>query len=211
LTPRPFGLPTGPKKGITSLHPGGDNCFAISKTGDVWAWGLNNYGMTGIPDKAGTDNATITNPRVVDALKGKEIVDIAGGRHHSIACTKSGECLAWGRVDSHQLGIDKAKLEKLPENDIMRSEIGKLRVVLVPQMVDIDGDVVMVAAANDHSFAVTKDGEAYSWGFNENYQTGHGDEDDDIAEATLLDNSAVRGKKLIGAGCGGQFSVLLGV
>lgn len=211
LIPRAFGLPTGPKKGITSIHAGSDHAFAISKTGDVWAWGSNNYGMTGISERVGTDNATITNPRIVKALHGKEVVDLAAGRHHSIACTKSGECLAWGRVDSHQLGIEKAHLEKLPDNDIMRSEIGKLRVVLVPQKVDIDGDVVMVAAASDHSFAVTEAGKAYSWGFNENYQTGHGDEDDDIAEATMLDNSAVRGKRLVGAGCGGQFSVLLGV
>ena len=167
--------------------------------------------MTGIPDKAGQDNATITNPRIVDALKGKEITDLAAGRHHSIACTKSGECLAWGRVDSHQLGIDKSKLDKLPESEIMRSEAGKLRVVLVPQKVDVDGDVVMVAAASDHSLTITKEGDAFSWGFNENYQTGQGGEDDDIAEPTKMIGRALEGKKLVGAGSGGQFSVLLGV
>ena len=209
LTPHPFGLPTG-KKGIASIHPGNDHCFAISKTGDVYAWGLNNYCETGIPEGAGADKASITNPTIVESLKGKEVVDMAGGSHHSIAATRSGECLAWGRVDSHQLGIDKAELDKLPDDAVLR-EAGKLRIVVAPQKVDIDGEVIQVAAASDHSLAVTKDGEAYSWGFNVNYQTGQGGEVDDVNEATLIDNTAVRGKTLVEAGSGGQFSVLLGV
>lgn len=212
LQPHVFGLPTG-KKGIVSVHPGNDHCFAISKTGDVYAWGSNNYAQTGIPEGASTDKATIINPTIVKSLKGKEVIDLAGGSHHSIAATKSGECLAWGRVDSHQLGIDKGDLEKLPADAIIRSDdTGKLRIVVEPQVVDaIDGEVIGVAASSDHSLAITKDGQAFTWGFNENYQTGQGGELDDVEEATLVDNSAVRGKKLVAASSGGQFSILLGV
>lgn len=70
---------------------------------------------------------------------------------------------------------------------------------------DINGE--FVSAGTDSCLVVTKDGKAYSWGFSDNYQTGQGDVDD-VKEATLIDNTAVRGKKLCWAGAGGQFSVL---
>lgn len=67
--------------------------------------------------------------------------------------------------------------------------------------------VSLVAAGTDHSFALTAEGKAYSWGFSANYQTGQGTEDD-VEVPTLIDNSAVREKKLVFAGAGGQYSIL---
>lgn len=71
-------------------------------------------------------------------------------------------------------------------------------------------DVIAVEAGFDNSFAVTKDGKVYSWGFSSNYQTGQGTIDD-IEEPTVIDNTAIRGKKIIGAGAGGQYSLLVGI
>lgn len=71
------------------------------------------------------------------------------------------------------------------------------------------GDIVSVAAGSDNSFAIARDGKAYSWGFSSNYQTGQGTIED-IEEPTLIDNTAIRGKHIIGAGGGGQFSILTG-
>jgi hypothetical protein len=67
----------------------------------------------------------------------------------------------------------------------------------------------LVATASDTCFVITAEGKAYSWGFSTNYQTGQGT-DDDIVEATLIDNTAVRGKKIVFAGAGGQFGILAG-
>ena len=53
-------------------------------------------------------------------------------------------------------------------------------------------------------------GKAYSWGFSTNYQTGQGS-DEDVVEARHIDNTAVRGKKLVFAGVGGQFGILGGI
>ncbi|KAK4997486.1 hypothetical protein LTR28_013966, partial [Elasticomyces elasticus] len=53
-------------------------------------------------------------------------------------------------------------------------------------------------------------GQAWSWGFSANYQTGLGT-DEDVPIATLIDNTAVRGKKLNWAGAGGQFGILTAV
>ena len=67
--------------------------------------------------------------------------------------------------------------------------------------------IVSVAAGTDNSFALTKDGKVYSWGFSANYQTGQGTSDD-IETPTVIDNTAVRDRKLVYAGAGGQFSIL---
>ena len=49
----------------------------------------------------------------------------------------------------------------------------------------------------------------YAWGFSGNYRTGLGTEET-VDTATLIENSAVKGKKMWFAGCGGQYSVLAG-
>lgn len=71
-------------------------------------------------------------------------------------------------------------------------------------------NTISVAAGTDNNFAVTKDGKAYSWGFSSNYQTGQGTIDD-IHVPTHIDNTAIRGKQIIRAGAGGQYSVLVGI
>lgn len=208
LIPSEFGLPKGPKKGITSIATGSYHSFAISKTGDVYAWGLNNFGETGIMDNAGQDDAVIMNPQVVKQLKGKNIVSIQGGGHHSIAATEEGECLVWGRLDGAQTGIAAEDIGKLPDDAVIKDEHDRPRILSVPQRVSaIKGEVCHVTTSSDHNIVITKEGKAWSWGFSANYQTGLGT-DDDVPVATMIDNTAVRDKKLVGATTGGQFSVI---
>lgn len=70
----------------------------------------------------------------------------------------------------------------------------------------IDINATYATCGSDHTIAVTKEGRAYAWGFSANYQTGLGT-DDDVMEATLIDNTALRGVKVNWAGAGGQYSV----
>jgi regulator of chromosome condensation len=66
---------------------------------------------------------------------------------------------------------------------------------------------VSIAAGTDNTFAITNSGKAYAWGFSGTFQTGLGT-DDDVEIPTHVDNTAVRGKKLLVASAGGQFSLL---
>ncbi|TKX26305.1 hypothetical protein C1H76_1266 [Elsinoe australis] len=202
LIPREFGLP---RKAIKDVECGQYHSFAIDNKDRVWSWGLNNYGETGIPESAGEDDAVILKPEVVESLSGIEVTTIKGGAHHSIAVTKSGDCLTWGRVDGCQIGIPTSDLK---EDDVVKDERGAVRILTQPSKVTaIKEPVATASASSDHCIAVTKDGKAYAWGFSANYQTGLGT-DDDVAVATLIDNTAVRGKKLLGAHTGGQFGIL---
>ena len=49
-----------------------------------------------------------------------------------------------------------------------------------------------------------------SWGFSANYQTGQGTIED-IEVPTVIDNTAIRGRRIHSAGAGGQFSILTAV
>ncbi|KAL1955386.1 hypothetical protein VTO42DRAFT_8606 [Malbranchea cinnamomea] len=202
LQPREFGLP----KGIVHIGCGAFHSFAVHKSGKVYSWGLNTYGQTGIPqDTTGESSAAVFHPAVVESLSDKEIVQVCGGSHHSLARTANGECLVWGRLDGFQTGL---KIDTLSDDSVIRDDRGRPRILIKPTAVP-EIKAAYVAAGADHSITVGEDGRLWSWGFSANYQTGQGT-DDDIEVASVVENTAVRGKKLTWAGAGGQFSVFAG-
>ncbi|KAG9237118.1 regulator of chromosome condensation 1/beta-lactamase-inhibitor protein II [Amylocarpus encephaloides] len=207
LVPREFGLQKIP---IAHIGAGDYHSFAVAKDGDVYSWGLNSFGQTGFDpeideeDEQGEDS-TIANPQVVPALKGFKIEQIAGGAHHTIALTETGQVLLWGRIDNSQGGVDLKTVDKkalyIDKNDRPRFLI---KPTVIPGIIG-----AAVATATDTCIAVSSSGQAYSWGFSGNYQTAQGS-DEDVKTATLIDNGAVRGKKLTWCGVGGQFGMLAG-
>lgn len=217
LIPREFGL-----KGVTTVIGSGDfHSFAVNKDGTVRAWGLNSYGECLLPKDGPGDNDIIGVPTKLDKLSGFAIKEITGGAHHSIAVTDDGKVLTWGRMEDGEGGILPSAY---PEGALYFDEAGRPRMAIEPCVVPskfsisfraqsptltpfLVGNVECVASGPEDCLAVTKEGQAYSWGFSENYQTGQGPAGV-VTEATLLENSAVKGKKLCGVGAGGQFSVL---
>ncbi|KAG5934771.1 hypothetical protein E4U53_000597, partial [Claviceps sorghi] len=107
LTPRMVDLP---KRGIVKIFAGFNHSFALDRQGRAWTWGLNNFGQTGIP--ATDENLHVGNPTMVQGLEGYAIRHIAGGFHHSLACTEDGQVLAWGRCDGGQSGMDTRVLSE---------------------------------------------------------------------------------------------------
>ena len=203
LTPREFGLP----KSMVDIGCGSYHSFAVHKNGKVYAWGLNSFGETGVSQGAGEDEAVILHATIVQSLVGKgKVICIDGGAHHSVAVTEAGHCLVWGRVDGCQTGLD---LSTIPEDDLIKDSKNNPRILIEPTRVP-GFDAVHATAGSDHCIAISKDGKAWSWGFSQTYQTGQG-QDDEVEEATQIDNTAVRGKKLVWAGAGGQFSAIAGL
>ncbi|PLN81184.1 RCC1/BLIP-II [Aspergillus taichungensis] len=201
LQPREFGLP----KNIVHIGCGAFHSFAVHHSGKVYAWGLNSFGETGIRDGAGENEAAIVHPTLVHSLTGKGVVQICGGAHHSLAITRKGQCLVWGRLDGYQIGL---KIDAIPNESVIKDERGRPRILVVPTpLPEIKANVV--TAGSDHSITIDTSGRPWSWGFSATYQTGQGTQDD-IEVATLIENTAVRGKKLNWAGAGGQFSVFTG-
>ncbi|KAF0638012.1 hypothetical protein NXS19_004811 [Fusarium pseudograminearum] len=203
LIPQGVGLPRGK---IAKIACGSYHSFAIDKEGVVYGWGLNNFGEIGVESNAGEDDAVILRPAKLTYLDDYNITEIDGGEHHSLACSDKGDLLTWGRVDGYQVGFE---FDKLSEENSIYDERGNARILFKPTIQPDVKDIVSVAAGTDNNFAISSNGTVYSWGFSSNYQTGQGTIDD-IHTPTLIDNTAIRGKKIIGAGAGGQYSVLIG-
>lgn len=201
LKPAKFGLAN-----IKSIHCGTEHSFAIAKDDRVYSWGLNNFGQCGIVTNAGEGEAAVKEPSLVTQLLDEELVMLKGGNHHSLAVNKDGQCLIWGRADGGQVGVD---LSSVAETDVARSESsGRIAMLKRPTLVSglPQGNISYATTATDHSIAITTDGKAYSWGFSILYQTGLGT-DEDVKIGTLVENTAVKNKKLNWAGCGSQYSV----
>ena len=207
LTPSQFGLKG---KRITTIGCGSYHSFAVEASGKVYAWGLNSYGETGISKDIGDgDESDVHHPALVPELssgKHGQVTHIEGGAHHSICVTDTGACLVWGRMDGYQLGIP---VSKLPSDSLIYDSAQKPRILSTPTPLPDLIDANYCAAGSDHCLAVGADGSVYSWGFNATYQCGVGN-DDDVETCTKIENTAVRGKKIVWAGAGGQFSVIAG-
>ncbi|KAI9751717.1 MAG: ornithine carbamoyltransferase [Chaenotheca gracillima] len=202
LTPSQVDLP---KRRIRHVSCGSFHSFAIDDAGQVYSWGLNNFGQTGITKGASEKDASIETPVIVPSLARFDITEIQGGNHHSVACTKTGELLVWGRCDDSQLGI---LLEELSQKDLIFDDRQNPRILMNPAT--IPGiHATSVAAGIDNCIVVDKLGKVYSWGFSASYRTGLGTLDP-VETPTMLENSALVGKRLTSAFCGGQFSVLAG-
>jgi regulator of chromosome condensation len=203
LLPSLAGLP---RKKFRSIHAGSNHAFAVDKAGDTWAWGNNNYGQTGIKDGAGEANMGVCPPRKVPSLLGRDVTAIATGLHHSLALTRAGDVLAWGRLDGAQIGLPLAALPLDDPHAVIRED-GRAKALMEPAVVPV-GPCLSIATGSDHNLAVSTDGHAFSWGFNVSYQCGQGPDTDDVAQATRVRAKDLEGRKVVWAGAGGQYSML---
>ncbi|TLD29195.1 hypothetical protein PspLS_03909 [Pyricularia sp. CBS 133598] len=202
LRPGGVGLKRGVK--VAKISCGSYHSFAVDKEGGVYTWGLNNFGQLAIEQDAGDSDAAVLTAVKVESLMDYKIADIAGGEHHSLACTTDGRLLVWGRIDGHQTGLP---FDSFTEENAIYDDYKKPRILKTPTVIEGLPKIVSVAAGTDNSFAITEDGKVYSWGFSINYQTGQGTSDD-VEAPTLIDNTAVRDRNITYAGAGGQYSVL---
>ncbi|KAJ2897570.1 hypothetical protein MKZ38_004555 [Zalerion maritima] len=196
---------------VVDVACGRNHSFAIDKNGQVWAWGANNFGQCGILDRAGEENAFVFSPTKVEIFpEGKKINAVAGGNHHSVACTEDGLLLSWGRIDGSMVGFSSAQIKAMNNNNLILDDRGNPRILKLAVPHDEPTNTRAVFAGTDNSFALTEDGKSYAFGFSTAYQTGLGT-DEDVATPTLVANTAVKNHKIMWAGCGGQFSILAGV
>ena len=60
-----------------AVNSGGKHCLALSSDGEVYSWGEAEDAKLGHGNRTPCDR-----PRVIESLRGKEIVDIAAGGAH---------------------------------------------------------------------------------------------------------------------------------
>ena len=134
---------------IASVSTGGgrvmydDFSVAVSKKGEVYAWGYNEYGQLGNGKTKSTKYAI-----KVDFSKdmNKGIAKVSAGLGHTLALEKDGTVWAWGLNGFGQLG-----------NGNLDNSSKPVKVIGLT-------DVVDVCAGSHISLAVKKDGSLWMWG-----------------------------------------------
>ncbi|VVA34909.1 PREDICTED: ultraviolet-B receptor UVR8 [Prunus dulcis] len=141
---------------LEAIACGGAHTLFLTRTGRLYATGLNDFGQLGVHD----DIAYTNKPIEVSGID-KEIVQISAGYHHSCAITAEGELYMWGKNSNGQLGLGKRAA----------------KVVSLPTKVECLAGITMKMAAlgSEHSVAVADGGESLSWGGGSG-RLGHGHE-----------------------------------
>lgn len=75
-----------------AVNSGGKHCLAMTSEGEVYSWGEGEDGKLGHGNRINYDR-----PKLIDALSGIGVVDIACGSAHSACITTSGHVLTWGK------------------------------------------------------------------------------------------------------------------
>ncbi|MCL2293673.1 MAG: hypothetical protein FWC36_02240, partial [Spirochaetes bacterium] len=136
-----------------SVSAGWWHSHAVTTCGQLWAWGWNGAGATGLG--IGTTTATTTPTRVGTASNWAQV---SAGREHSLAVTTNGQLWAWGLNDAGRTGLG----------------INDWSTTLVPTRVGTASNWASVSAGDEHSLAVTTNGQLYAWGLNTHGRTGLG-------------------------------------
>jgi len=151
FTPVRVALPNGVV--ITAVASGWRTNLAVTSTGSLYAWGMNQYGQVG--DGSNSDRTT---PLLVHLPVGVTVTAIAVGQYHSLAVTSTGAVYAWGFNGFGQLGNGTTAPSATP--------------VLVPLPAGVIATAV--GAGDNHSLVVTSTGSVYAFGKNSFGQLGNG-------------------------------------
>lgn len=195
-------------KDIVEIGTGSNHSFAIERSGLVYGWGFNNAGQVGALDKAGNHESAHEHTIVISLpTLVKRLVDlpptkqITGGNFHTLAVTEDGRCLSWGRLYSCATGL---KVDTLPPQFVVRDSRGPSFLGIPTTIPGLSA--AFVAAASEHSLAVTTDQNIYTWGLNLTKQIAQKGEE--IEVATQVTHSSVADLRLVWAGAGAQYSML---
>jgi alpha-tubulin suppressor-like RCC1 family protein len=181
-------------KTIIAVAEGYLHSLVLCADGTVAAWGHNGYGQLG---NGGTAPGSV--PVAVDrsgVLAGKTVVAIAAGPFHNLALCSDGTVAAWGYNNYGQLGTGTKETSRVP--------------VRVNPTGALDGkQVVAVAAAAYHSFALCADGTLAAWGYNDEGELGDGSTANSSVPVAVDLSGALAGKRIASLSAGQYHTLAL--
>ena len=168
----------------TAIAAGNNYSLAINSSGELWAWGSNGSGHTGLGTTVGN---TLTPARVGTASNWTTIAAGAALITHSLAINSSGELWAWGSNSNNSLGLGGGGARN------------------VPTRVGTASNWTTIAVGHNHSLAINSSGELYAWGHNGNGKTGF----DTIAGNTPIPTRVGTASNWTAVAAGGSHSLAI--
>ena len=190
-------------KGIrcVSIEAGWSHSAVLTDDGKVYTWGWDLNGQLGLAEKdavvaSGTATATAATasnenvPRLVEALEGKRVIQIACGSYHTVALTDAAELYTWGWGKNGRLGHGDQVSQSRPK--IVDALVGKR--------------ICHVACGDSTVAALTDSGQLFTWGQGDQGQLGHG-APESLSVPTPV--AALAGKAVHSVVAGGAFMAVL--
>ncbi|XP_075228227.1 E3 ubiquitin-protein ligase HERC2 isoform X3 [Lycorma delicatula] len=167
-------------KRIREIACGSSHSAAITSSGELYTWGLGEYGRLGHGDML-----TQLKPKLVKALLGHHIIKVACGSRdaQTLALSNEGMVFSWGDGDFGKLGRGGSEGCDLPQNVERLNGLG----------------VCHIECGAQFSLALTKSGQVWTWGKGDYYRLGHGT-DQHVRKPTLVEG--FRGEKVINVAVG---------
>eukprot|EP00039_Didymoeca_costata_P005135 m.78774 g.78774 ORF g.78774 m.78774 type:complete len:467 (+) comp12689_c0_seq3:168-1568(+) len=194
ITKTPWG-----KDKIVSIGAGGWSSYVVTSKGKLYSFGLNNRGQLGRKPSRGSLQE---NYPVLANLVKIPVKSVAAGDHHAILLAIDGAVYSLGSGETGQLGLlSETDTSKPLDEAKTPQEISSLK----------DKNVVGVSGASSVSYAICKDGSAYSWGFGENLQLGGADEEDRLQPELIKSKDLAEGTRVVQITAGGQHACCLAI
>jgi alpha-tubulin suppressor-like RCC1 family protein len=142
---------------ISQICCGHDYSLALTKNGDVFAWGKNRFGQIG-----NGDCKVVLIPYHVNDFN-ERVKAISCGEWHSMALTESGRVFSWGNNEFGQLGVgDNCNCCK-------------------PKMIELNDILIeKISCGSSHSLLLSRDKDIYVFGKNDVGQVGNRTQDNEL-------------------------------
>jgi alpha-tubulin suppressor-like RCC1 family protein len=170
--PQYIAFPVPGLRNVADVAMGGNGGYALMADGGVLAWGVNSRGGVGNTPLAAFQSMADFPPEVsapTPVLGITDAVSISAHGNHTLALTRGGTVFAWGDNAQYQLGIGEWPVITYKTRSAQPTNF-------MPYPVPIPGlsGVAAIAAGDEHSIALMKDGTVRAWGLNRWGQLGDG-------------------------------------
>uniref|UniRef100_A0A8C8YIH1 HECT and RLD domain containing E3 ubiquitin protein ligase 5 n=1 Tax=Prolemur simus TaxID=1328070 RepID=A0A8C8YIH1_PROSS len=166
------------EKNIIQITCGDYHSLALSKGGELFAWGQNLHGQLGV----GCTFPSTSIPQLVEHLAAVPLVQISAGGAHSMALSMSGNIYSWGRNEFGQLGLGHTKNKDSPS--------------LIEAL---DQKVEFLTCGGSHTALLTQDGLVFTFGAGKYGQLGHSSTRNELRPRLVTE---LTGKRVTQIACG---------
>ncbi|XP_066478199.1 E3 ubiquitin-protein ligase HERC2 isoform X5 [Tiliqua scincoides] len=170
-----------------AVNSGGKHCLSLSSEGEVYSWGEAEDGKLGHGNRSPCDR-----PRVIESLRGIEVVDIAAGGAHSACITAAGDLYTWGKGRYGRLGHGDSEDQLKPK---LVEALQGYRVI-----------DIACGSGDAQTLCLTDDDTVWSWGDGDYGKLGRGGSDGCKVPMKI---DSLSGVGVVKVECGSQFSVAL--
>ena len=162
-------------KRVRDIGCGSSHSAAITSSGELYTWGCGEYGRLGHGD-----NVTQLRPKLVKALTGHRVIQVACGSRdaQTLALTDEGMVFSWGDGDFGKLGRGGSEGCAVPANVEKLNGMG----------------IIQIECGAQFSLALSKSGVVWTWGKGDYYRLGH-NADQHVRKPTIVES--LRGKKIV--------------